>query len=90
MPETCNGAGFYLPIPREITPRYPRPVPREVVEPWLELMVKLESDADFYQEQSRRARESSAIYRPENLVPRYLNYFESVLNTGSEPGKRAG
>jgi glycosyltransferase involved in cell wall biosynthesis len=79
LPETCNGAGFYLPIPPEITPRYPRPVGAEVVEPWIELIERLESDAAFYEEESRRAREAGKIYRPENLAPRYVEYFESVL-----------
>lgn len=80
LPETCNGAGFYLPIPPEITPRQATPVAAAVVEPWIELMIRLESDADFYREESRRAREAGAIYRPENLAPRYVSYFESVLD----------
>jgi glycosyltransferase involved in cell wall biosynthesis len=80
LPETCNGAGFYLPIPPEITPRYPAPVPADVVEPWIELMIRLEGDADFYREESQRARDAGVIYRPENLAPRYVSYFESVLD----------
>lgn len=80
LPETCNGAGFYLPIPPEITPQYPRPVPPAVVEPWIELILRLEGDADFYQAESARARQAGAIYLPENLQPRYVEYFASILN----------
>ncbi len=81
LPETCNGAGFYLPIPPEITPRQPVPVSPDVVEPWIDLIERLEGDPDFYREESGRALAAAAIYRPENLAPRYINYFRDILNT---------
>ena len=80
LPETCNGAGFYLPIPPDITPRQSRPVPTAVVEPWLELMFRLDGDEEFYRAESERAREASRIYRPENLAPRYVEYFRRILD----------
>lgn len=80
LPETCNGAGFYLPVPPEITPARPVPVPVEVVEPWLELIVRLEGDEAFYREEQQRAREAGKIYLPENLAPRYVEYFGNLLN----------
>lgn len=79
LAETCNGAGFVIPIPAEITPAQRRPVAKEVVEPWIELMMQLEGDREFYRQQSERALQASAIYRPENLAPRYVKYFASVL-----------
>ncbi len=80
LPETCNGAGFYLPIPADITPRHSRPVPAAVVEPWVELAIRLASDDEFYREESSRALEAGAIYRPENLAPRYVSYFDWMVN----------
>jgi len=80
LPETCNGAGFYLPIPPEITPRHRVPVPAAVVEPWIDLIVRLEGDADFYRAESQRAREAGRIYLPENLAPRYVEYFRTILD----------
>jgi glycosyltransferase involved in cell wall biosynthesis len=79
LAETCNGAGFYLPIPPGITPNQPVPVAVEVVEPWLDLIERLEDDAEFYRAESERALEASAIYRPENLAPRYVEYFRGIL-----------
>jgi glycosyltransferase involved in cell wall biosynthesis len=79
LPETCNGAGFCLPVPPEITPQQCVPVTAGVVEPWLELMIRLEGDAEFYASESQRALEAGAIYRPEKLAPRYLEYFASVM-----------
>jgi glycosyltransferase involved in cell wall biosynthesis len=78
-PETSNGAGFQFPIPNEVDPRYPHPVAPSVVAPWIALIQRLEDEKDFYEEQSSRAREAARIYEPENLVPRYVEFFESVL-----------
>ena len=72
---------FYLPIPPGITPRSGAPVAAEVVEPWVELIIRLEDDAEFYREESERALAASAIYRPENLESRYVEYFLGVLNS---------
>ena len=80
LPETCNGAGFYLPIPPQITPAQRFPVAKEVVEPWIDVMIRLESDGEFYRQESQRALEASAIYRPENLAPRYVEYFSNIVN----------
>ena len=81
LPETCNGAGFYFPIPPEITPQRRRPVDREVIEPWIEIMERLEGDQELYREQSQRAVAASSIYRPENLTPRYVEYFRGILDS---------
>jgi hypothetical protein len=43
-------------------------------------MIRLESDPEFYGEESRRALEAGSIYRPENLAPRYVEYFSNILN----------
>ncbi len=79
LAETCNGAGFALPIPAEITPKYPHPVAPSVVLPWLKLIQRLEDDKSFYDEQSNRAREAGRIYQPKTLAPRYVEFFQGVL-----------
>jgi glycosyltransferase involved in cell wall biosynthesis len=80
LPEVCNGAGFYLPIPPEITPDQRVPVSPEVVEPWIEIMLRLEGDEEFYKAESERALEAGKIYQPKNLAPRYVSYFADLLN----------
>jgi glycosyltransferase involved in cell wall biosynthesis len=80
LPETCNGAGFSLPIPPQITPQYPRPVDPEVVEPWIDLITRLEDDQDFYREESERARAAGGIYHPDNLGPRYVEFFRGIVD----------
>ncbi len=80
LEETCNGAGFCLSIPPEVTPGYPCPVAANVVEPWIELIVKLEDDREFYAQESEKARLAGQIYHPSQLLPRYVEYFEQVLD----------
>jgi glycosyltransferase involved in cell wall biosynthesis len=80
LPEICQGAGFFLDIPPEITPSFSRPVEPEVVQPWIDLIARLEDDEEFYQWHSTLARQFSRIYHPDQLIPRYLEFFQTVLN----------
>ncbi|MGD0299170.1 MAG: glycosyltransferase [Bryobacteraceae bacterium] len=80
LPEICQGAGFCLPIPPGITPKASRPVEPELVQPWIDLIARLEDDEEFYQHHSALARQASQIYHPAQLTPRYFDFFRSVLN----------
>ena len=80
LPETCNGAGFYLPIPPDLEPGRSTPVGPDVVEPWLGLIVRLATDEEFYRAESLRAKQAASIYLPENLAPRYVEYFRTLLD----------
>ena len=81
LPEICNGGGFTLHIPAEITPGLARPVEADVVQPWIDLIVRLEDDDDFYQQHSLLARQAGQIYHPDRLVPCYMEFFRSVLQS---------
>jgi glycosyltransferase involved in cell wall biosynthesis len=83
LPEICNGAGFVLPIPASITPRDTRPVDASVVQPWIDLIARLEDDQEFYLSQSELARRAGQIYHPDQLTPRYAGFFESVANASA-------
>jgi glycosyltransferase involved in cell wall biosynthesis len=78
LAEVCNGAGFVLHIPEEFTPKTREPLPAEAVEPWFELIARLWDDQTFYEAESARALAAADMYRPENLTPRYLDYFMRV------------
>jgi glycosyltransferase involved in cell wall biosynthesis len=78
LPDACNGAGFVIPLPPEVTPEMERPVDPEVVAPWIDLIERMEGDAAFYAEEVERARQASAAYRPETLAPRYVEFFRNV------------
>jgi glycosyltransferase involved in cell wall biosynthesis len=77
--ECLNGAGFIVPVPADVTPQANCPVSAGVVEPWLELIFRLEDDPEFYRQESERALQASKMYSPEILSPRYVDYFLDVL-----------
>jgi glycosyltransferase involved in cell wall biosynthesis len=84
LAEVCNGAGFVLHIPEEFTPKTREPLPAEAVEPWVELIARLWDDQTFYEAEASRALAAAAMYRPENLTPRYVEYFAQVLAANLE------
>lgn len=80
LAEVANGGGFVVPIPPEVTSQTKTPVDAEVVEPWVDLILRLTDDDAFYQQASQRALEAGQIYRREELAPRYVEFFERVLH----------
>jgi glycosyltransferase involved in cell wall biosynthesis len=79
LAEAANGAGFVLPIPPEVTPATRLPVAREIVEPWVDLIIRLSDDQEFYEQASARAREAARIYSWEVLAPAYVAWFGQFL-----------
>jgi glycosyltransferase involved in cell wall biosynthesis len=81
LPESCNGGGFVLPLPADLTVKTRVPVSVEAVEPWIEVIVKLAFDEPFYRQSVARAREASLAYRRETLAPRYADFFRRALQS---------
>jgi glycosyltransferase involved in cell wall biosynthesis len=79
LPEAANGGGFVLPLPASLTLETRMPVAATEVAPWLECMERLVDD-DFYAQASARARVAGEAYRPAMVAPRYVEFFERVLN----------
>ena len=80
LAESCNGAGFVLPLPPDLTLHTRKPVPPEAVEPWIDVIVKLAFDDAFYAQSVSVARLASSSYLREQLAPRYVTFFEKVLD----------
>ena len=79
LAESCNGAGCVLPLPSDLTVQTRRPVEPEAVQPWIEAIVKLADDEEFYRRQSACALEAGAMYSREALAPRYVEFFERAM-----------
>jgi len=84
LAESCNGAGFVLPLPADLTTKTRRPMPAEAVEPWIEPIVKLAFDQPFYQNAVERTRQAARMYAREELAPRYVHFFVRTLETRSK------
>jgi glycosyltransferase involved in cell wall biosynthesis len=79
LAEAANGGGFVLPLPAELTLETRLPVSAAGVARWVELIEKLADDDAFYAAASTRARAAGEAYLPQNLAPRYVEFFERVL-----------
>jgi glycosyltransferase involved in cell wall biosynthesis len=79
LAESCNGAGFVLPLPAGLTTATRRPVEPEAVEPWIDVIVKLAFDGGFYEDAVAKTREAAQMYDRAALARRYVAFFESVL-----------
>jgi glycosyltransferase involved in cell wall biosynthesis len=82
LAEAANGGGFVVAIPPEVTSATRVPVSAEIAAPWVELILRLTEDDAAYAEASRRASQAGALYRPETLGRRYVDYFNGVLVGG--------
>ncbi len=80
LAETIGGGGFVLPLPASLTLETRVPVSAADVAPWLEVILKLADDQDFYAAASGRALVAGQAYLPERIAPRYVEFFNRVLN----------
>jgi glycosyltransferase involved in cell wall biosynthesis len=80
LPEACEEAGFVLPFAEDMTPGMREPVASEVVQPWLELMIRLAGDASFYEQECGKALEAGKRFAPATVAPRYVQFFDSIVN----------
>ncbi|MBL8178915.1 MAG: glycosyltransferase family 4 protein [Bryobacterales bacterium] len=85
LEESCNGAGFVLPLPDDLTIHTRKPVSPQAVQPWLDAIVQLCFDENEYQRQAAKARQASSLYLRENLTPRYAAFFHHALSLPGKP-----
>ncbi len=78
IPETLGAAGIVLPIPERLTPHTRELPTAEEVAPWVEAIIRLWDDAEFYREHQRRALAESRRWDAEVLEPRYVAFFEEL------------
>jgi glycosyltransferase involved in cell wall biosynthesis len=83
IPETLGDAGIVLPLPERITPATRMLPTAEEVAPWVEAVIRLWDDAEFYQDHRRRALAEARRWDPEVLEPRYVEFFRDL-----KPGPR--
>ncbi len=79
LAESCNGAGFVLPLPKDLTVQTRRPVAAEAVEPWVAIIEKLAFDDGFYEEAVKQTRTAAGMYDRKALAAKYLDFFLKTL-----------
>ncbi len=79
LPEVLDGAGFLVDVPEGYTPESREVPTAEEVVPWVETIVRLWDDGQFYDETSRRCRERAEAWRPGVLLPRYEEILRGTM-----------
>ena len=83
IPETLGAAGIVLPLPDRITQATWMLPTAEEVEPWVQAVIRLWDNPEFYEEHRRRALIECKRWDPEVLEPRYVEFFRDL-----KPGPR--
>lgn len=79
LPEALEQAGFLFDVPERYNPQS-RAVPSaEEVTPWVETILRLWDDPDFYEGERRRALKAAEAWKPDRIAAQYDEYFSSVL-----------
>jgi glycosyltransferase involved in cell wall biosynthesis len=78
IPETLGNAGIVLPIPERITPITRMLPTAEEVAPWVEAVIRLWDDEEFYADHQRRALAESRRWSPEVREPQYVRFFSDL------------
>ena len=84
LAEVCGSGGFVLPLPNDLTLHTKAPVSAAAVEPWLDLLVRLTDDAEFYAAACRRAADAAIAYRSERVAPQYVEFFNQLRESSRE------
>jgi glycosyltransferase involved in cell wall biosynthesis len=85
IPECLGGAGVALPLPERLTP-FTRELPTsDEVAPWIDTIIRLWDDGDWYAEQSRRALAAARRWAPDVLEPRYVQFFRDLKPAEKPP-----
>jgi len=83
LPEAVNGARFVLPLPPGYTIAAKQPLEPADARPWIEVIERLYDDEAFYHQQCEHGREASKVYLPENLAPKYVQFFRNLVTSGT-------
>jgi glycosyltransferase involved in cell wall biosynthesis len=84
-PEALGGSGVVLPLPERLTP-FTRELPTpEEIAPWVEAVIRLWDDPEWYAEQGRRALAEARRWSSEALEPLYVRFFTEVRPAQKPP-----
>lgn len=79
LPELLAESGFLFEIPSRYTPKTAACPTAEEIAPWIEKIIRLWDDEEFYEEQSRAARWAANAFDPERVFTRHDAFFRGLL-----------
>src|SRR5439155_7725037 len=83
LPETLEQAGFLFDVPEQYTPQS-RVVPTaEEVAPWVDMIIRLWDDNDFYVQERQRCLAAAEAWHPDRLLPRFEEFLLQVVRSSA-------
>lgn len=79
LPEVIGDAGLILDIPKQYTPESRTGPTPEEVEPWVQAILKLREEAEFYEEMCLKAQARAESWRPESIAEQYDSALSELL-----------
>jgi glycosyltransferase involved in cell wall biosynthesis len=77
LPEALGESGIVLPLPDRITPATRMLPTAEEVAPWVEAVIRLWDDREFFENCRRTSRSVARRWAPEILAPMYEEFLDS-------------
>jgi glycosyltransferase involved in cell wall biosynthesis len=81
IPEVLDQAGKMFEIPAQYTPESRIVATAVEVEPWIEAIVKLWDDANFYEQECARSLAAASKWHPDKLLPEFESFFTDLLKS---------
>ena len=81
LPETLEQAGFLFDVPERYTPRTRLVPTADEVAPWIDIIVRLWDDNDFYAKERCRCLAAAEAWRPDRLLPRFEEFLMQVVHS---------
>jgi glycosyltransferase involved in cell wall biosynthesis len=81
LPETLEHAGFLFDVPERYTPQSREVPTAEEVAPWIDTIIRLWDDDDFYAQERRRCLAAAEAWHPDRLLPRFEEFFTLVMHS---------
>jgi len=82
LPETLGDAGVVLPLPDHLTPGSRHLPTAEEVAPWVEAVLRLWDDAEFFAVHAERATAEARRWDPGAMTARYARFFAGLSPHG--------
>jgi len=78
LAEACAGGGIIPSFPKDLTVTSRVPPSTEAVQPWIDIIQRLCEDEAAYSAARAAALAAGRRYLPEQLYPRYLEFFDNL------------
>lgn len=85
LPESLAHAGFLFDVPERYTARSTDVPSAGEVSSWVETIIRLWDDPDFYATECARSRNAADAFSEERLMHRYNQHLRSVVHRVTEP-----